>query len=1246
MPRPKDAKIWNEDLIAALEARYQKSLREGKRDAHTWRVGREKIESVRRDIYQFRTGSIVNLPTGLTKKVQRLCENVIRGVTNVYPDGHVPTNGGRGGGGGGGGGGIDGGGGFGAIDMTGGGVGFGSGGYAGVNAYGDRISCGHISSTAPATPIAAAAASVSASNNPYTNDHYMRSMKIRGGAFAILMAFHHSQTDVLRKAQICQEAQRYCDDQMDSNYHAGRMYGAWKAIDTLKSHHLVTEQGFATHTGRGFRDRPHEYTLTRDGKMFIEALMANRPEAAAAARQAVGGGGGGGGGGAAAAAAAAASPFGSPFRSSSDNRLTGTLNPFQPFALGDVMTPGRSSSNADVDRAEFERWVASAKVGDHKDFKVGKERRKALHRLCDALQENNPGLLLTHSSTGTARQRILSIRVVAKSSASAASASAATGRKRALSPDACSSFSKYGQSFASASSPATKRSRELTPAQNAALAAMRRQEQAKEDADLERAIAESAKMAATPPRCKSSELRELENEIQEIDGDDDEEAMLQRAIKESLQETAKKPPAGRLDRSPDFSTHDDEEQKKPCVETYNVGFSDSGSDSDDELLRGPPIFSPSSSRQHKEKHIRNDSSKMDGSKSESARKIDFSQNDDDSDEEKEGSDREDNIIEIKDSQDEPIDLLDSQPQDHNQSNKYLSDDSDNNDDVVIVEDEFSNRPAPATSLAPNTSPMDGYSLTFMIDNRERNKNATPRTLRIELTRHLTSGPLKQVWPRGVPGTVPPAQVEEVGLDFGDFGYRLTRTTSSGESRQRIGVSVERKRVNDLVQRSYDGDHLTQLFRMQQYFSLPILLVEYDTRMASRLTAYNAQDQDTLDPFDSTITCEEDVYRMFGRVILCSNTIKFLQTKDEQASLRAIGALGLMAASAPRTYTCELCPSTSSGQCGRSVGIQALSDLLKQGGIPWRLGQRVARAIGGIEQLAALYQSCCTEEAKSKLLSHLMSIKDEYQEDLQSSPAGWSDAVFRIMMAHESAHGTGSTNLSGESALLLHKDLIKDHGTYLSIFHSQGGCSPQEALDRMLSTPVKSMSSARAAARSVMVQLTSEQAGRFFPSGDSGAFYKLSILPLTEAGPFPSPIIMRTVCESLASKKLRIYELEGSEIAELIRDTCDGQRDCIRVANEIASRVDTRCQPRGTALSTSGRRILLVCGMQAAMDCIAKKPKYRPEMRTILDMVFSDVLVRYNITIVQALRKNEGDRVSVVRQLALACYHYAYLVERK
>ena len=61
MPPPKDAKIWNEDLLQALRAREDMALREGKQIQLTWQKGAQAIEAVRKDIYTVCTLCIVHV---------------------------------------------------------------------------------------------------------------------------------------------------------------------------------------------------------------------------------------------------------------------------------------------------------------------------------------------------------------------------------------------------------------------------------------------------------------------------------------------------------------------------------------------------------------------------------------------------------------------------------------------------------------------------------------------------------------------------------------------------------------------------------------------------------------------------------------------------------------------------------------------------------------------------------------------------------------------------------------------------------------------------------------------------------------------------------------------------------------------------------------------------------------------------------------------------------------------------------
>jgi hypothetical protein len=1294
MAKPKDAKIWNEDLVRALDARHQQSQRDGKRDVHMWRTGRDKLLAVRKDIYQFRTGTIVNLPDKLTKRVHRLCEDVIRGVKSVYPDGHVPTDNGT----------------SAALEIT--------QSSGAVQDFGVRNFLN------PSTPISnpaymVALASITKNsiasttgNNPFRNDNYMKNMKIRSGAFAILMAFRYSLTEIMTKRDICRESQKFCDSQMEANWHAGRTYGGWKGIDTLKSKNFVMEQGYATYTPRGFRDRPHSFSLTRDGEMFIEALLAYRPEAVEAARQASG-----------------RDPR------TLVNRTVGTTlgtpaslhRPAGNVSIGLTPTPVTSSNksaNMEADGVELKEWIATASVGDRKDFRVGRERRFRLHNLCDALQQQKPGLLLTHSSSGAARSRIMSIQLVSTlGSMSVASIAKpdTSGRKRPYSPSWFDS-GEYPETTQSSSS-LTKSGE--TAREQAGLAAARRQEQAREEIELKTAILESKKMAATPLSSRKFAMKRIKRQQRCQNRGDygDGDKAIQKAIQASLKEK-KKPPSIKRDIFAIDESSDDElpmfspspipkkrktkplsEAKKPPAKNRGeICCIDSDSDSDNDILPRRLIVSPrditgrkNNSANQQKKPMAVTSKKFHKTatlhKKATASSINLCESSE--------SENEDDVIEITKGLEEPIDLSNSQlPQDPNfireslkepidlsssqlsqdldctreileepidLSNSQLSQDpncvdtgtgSFDGDEIMIVENAMKT-PEPTLVSEKILSPNGRCSrnnatdvLTVWIDSRERNRNATPRMLRMELTRHLATGPLSDVWP----STLPPGRVEEAGLEWGDIQYSVQCSNNSDEPKRRLGVSIERKRVNDLVQRSSRGDHLVQLFRMKQHCSLSVLLIENDTRTARNVTPYNALDNEGFDPMDPTIRCEDDVYRMFGRILMSCDSIKFFQTRDEQASLRAIGALGLMAVFAPSKFTKELEDSpvslaseeraTTSNT--NSKGAQALSDQLKQAGIPWRLAKRVSNVVGGPIELKSLYDSCCNETAKSQLLSYIINTgKDHDQGDMRSSATGWSDAIYHVITASSQSRSSDEKRLNGEAALMLHKELIEDHGSYLSTLYQ--GNSPEETLEKILNDAASSSPTREELApRYVTISLTNNQATKYFPPTTSvdSAFYKLLILSDDQSISHSGAITMRTESRSFASNALSVFEFEGSDIVDLIRDSWSSKKgNFVLLAKLVARVVDNICHERGRGRSTGTKRILMVCGLQPALDANAKKSGYARETRTVVDLVFAELLLCYDMTILQASRKNSDDRVNLVKQLALACFHCGFLVQK-
>jgi hypothetical protein len=170
-------------------------------------------------------------------------------------------------------------------------------------------------------------------------------------------------------------------------------------------------------------------------------------------------------------------------------------------------------------------------------------------------------------------------------------------------------------------------------------------------------------------------------------------------------------------------------------------------------------------------------------------------------------------------------------------------------------------------------------LFIYIEDRERNRNMTPRDLRLELSRIVETGPLRQIWPRGVPK----ASIEEKSLRSGDFAFYVVN--QSDELLRQIPVWIERKRIGDLVQRSYTKDHWFQLQRMRDEAShtngLCLFLLEGDLRCAAQYIPYGAQSEQSRSPLSHTVDDEDSLSSFMARAVLSSRFVRFHQAKDEQ-----------------------------------------------------------------------------------------------------------------------------------------------------------------------------------------------------------------------------------------------------------------------------------------------------------------------------------------------------------------------------
>lgn len=242
-------------------------------------------------------------------------------------------------------------------------------------------------------PITTAAASQGQREaNPFLNSNYLRRMKIRGGAFSILVALYTagSGRTTLSKDQLCRAAQPFCDDALEANFHAGRPHGAWASNATLVKHGLLgVNKARVSYNERagGLRAMgQNAYFLTREGELFMQALLQIKPEI----RAQIGLGGGvqpsmGG--------AVAMAPLG----------FTATAPP---------VNPRRTVAHAE-DSQRLMEWLATATLGASIEFPVSKARRLGLHDLASNLQTElaTKGRQLQHESRGVGRGRTLTIRM-------------------------------------------------------------------------------------------------------------------------------------------------------------------------------------------------------------------------------------------------------------------------------------------------------------------------------------------------------------------------------------------------------------------------------------------------------------------------------------------------------------------------------------------------------------------------------------------------------------------------------------------------------------------------------------------------------------------------------------------------------------------------------------------------------------------------------------------------------------------
>ena len=445
MPRPRDAQVWNSDLVRAMQTRHFDAVATRSSRQHMWQRAAKAVERVSGEIYAFSTGRIVGLPkvdSDFTDTAKQTCERIIRGDEALVPTGME------------------------ASDP--GGAGF-------------------------VRPVA------DARDHPYLNK-----MQHRGGGFALLCAFHFhpSSRGCHYKAELIRNAQPYCADAMEPNYWAGRTTTAgWKSIESLERHELVHRKSMSgARYQAGYNRGPQdEFVLTSAGERFVRVMLEKWPTSAhggasGGTPRAGGSGARGGGGGAPSAA------------------------------------PSTASKKSKDDEKQLRDWLAGgAAVGDERRFKVSNARRLHLHRVCQALEQQQQ-YRLRHVSEGSAEPKTLAITVQSRPNASSMLAAGASGgvkRSRSLASMDASTGHRLGTDSGRARAATI-----ATPQRAAAEAAEKRR----------RLMGSSATSSASPSGAaaaapsKGSARAELQFDEHGM-ADEDEDEDMKLALARSMQDT-------------------------------------------------------------------------------------------------------------------------------------------------------------------------------------------------------------------------------------------------------------------------------------------------------------------------------------------------------------------------------------------------------------------------------------------------------------------------------------------------------------------------------------------------------------------------------------------------------------------------------------------------------------------------------------------------------------------------------------
>eukprot|EP00797_Seminavis_robusta_P006542 Sro143_g066530.2 (392) ;mRNA; r:31409-32584 len=386
------------------------------------------------------------------------------------------------------------------------------------------------------------------------------------------------------------------------------------------------------------------------------------------------------------------------------------------------------------------------------------------------------------------------------------------------------------------------------------------------------------------------------------------------------------------------------------------------------------------------------------------------------------------------------------------------------------------------------------------------------------------------------------------------------------------------------------------------------------------------------PGQHTIENDADIFLFIGRAVLSSPRIKFVQSKDARRTNRSVGAIGLIALQSPTVR--RNAPLKARFAKSKQLTLQ---DRLTSGGIEWKIAKEVAVQFGSEAALVAAFSTCSSDVAKQSLLHPILQNMGE-RVKCSGCRRHWSKAIHLVLAATSDVRTTKRHS---------YQDILTKVGRNV--------CDPavllchvytEETADAGLNAALDSHATTAAEdSRSVTIRIS----GAFGPCFDmpkESSFYSLQVT--NGENPWSLPCCqLSTSSGRFYSDKVVVFLLEGSQLIEETTATIQSNNNIslLDEARRLATKWKNLCQ-LDNGNQEACRRILLVRGLGPALEKAAKDASYREETTVVCDMIFAALMVEHNIVVLEAVRKKQEETTMILRQLALACFHFQLLAHCK